>query len=221
MSDPGSGATSPSRDAGSASSPACRSPCSAGWARRRAGTWPSSGSPPSSTWSPTTRAATSTAPGWSPSTGWRRGSGRRSWPRSSGSAAPRPARQGRGRSPARVELEVADAGGRLPVIFFNQSWRASQLPVGTLALFFGPVTTTGATLQMVEPTVEVLRAAGEERGPGRGPTSRPAGSYPGLPPDGEGRTDLGPHRPAGARGPRPGRAVRRPAAARRPRRGSG
>ena len=38
---------------------------------------------------------------------------------------------GRGRrAPARVELEVADAGGRIKVVFFNQSWRARQLPSG-------------------------------------------------------------------------------------------
>ena len=73
-----------------------------------------------------------------------------------------PARSGRGRRPpARVELDIVDAGGRMRVVFFNQSWRARQLPVGTLALFFGPVTTFRDALQMVNPTVEVLRGADE------------------------------------------------------------
>ena len=45
--------------------------------------------------------------------------------------------RGRRRGPSRVELEIADDSGRLRVVFFNQTWRAKQLPVGTLALFFG------------------------------------------------------------------------------------
>ena len=45
--------------------------------------------------------------------------------------------RGRRRRPSRVELEIADDSGRLQVVFFNQAWRAKQLPVGTLALFFG------------------------------------------------------------------------------------
>ena len=73
-----------------------------------------------------------------------------------------PARAGRGRrAPARVELEVVDAGGRLKVVFFNQAWRARQLPTGTLVLLFGPVTSYRGALQMVNPTAEVLRGADE------------------------------------------------------------
>jgi ATP-dependent DNA helicase RecG len=86
-----------------------------------------------------------------------------------------PVRYGRGRRPpARVELEVADGDGRtrgrVKVVFFNQTWRAKQLPVGTLALFFGPVTSFRGALQMVSPTVEVLRGADEadEAGEGAG-----------------------------------------------------
>ncbi|HUC37526.1 MAG TPA: OB-fold nucleic acid binding domain-containing protein, partial [Acidimicrobiales bacterium] len=42
-------------------------------------------------------------------------------------------RQGR----ALVELDVDDGTGKLRVVFFNQAWRAKQLPAGTEALFFG------------------------------------------------------------------------------------
>jgi ATP-dependent DNA helicase RecG len=69
-------------------------------------------------------------------------------------------RQGRGRrAPARVELVVADESGRLSVVFFNQTWRARQLPVGTLALLFGTVGSFRGALQMVSPVVDVLRSA--------------------------------------------------------------
>ncbi|HEY4928398.1 MAG TPA: ATP-dependent DNA helicase RecG [Acidimicrobiales bacterium] len=83
-----------------------------------------------------------------------------------------PARSGRGRrAPARVELEVVDSGGRIKVTFFNQSWRARQLTVGTLALFFGPVTSYRGALQMVNPTAEVLRGADESTTADDGPSS--------------------------------------------------
>jgi ATP-dependent DNA helicase RecG len=69
-------------------------------------------------------------------------------------------RGGRGRRPpARVELVVADESGRLSVVFFNQTWRARQLPVGTLALLFGAVGSFRGSLQMVSPVVDVLRTA--------------------------------------------------------------
>jgi ATP-dependent DNA helicase RecG len=69
-------------------------------------------------------------------------------------------RQGRGRRPpARVELVVADESGRLSVVFFNQTWRARQLPVGTLALLFGSVGSFRGARQMVSPVVDVLRTA--------------------------------------------------------------
>src|SRR5271156_5076517 len=38
---------------------------------------------------------------------------------------------------ALVELEVNDGTGTLKVTFFNQAWRARQLPAGAEALFFG------------------------------------------------------------------------------------
>ncbi len=68
-----------------------------------------------------------------------------------------PRRGGRGR-PSRVELVVGDATGSLPVVFFNQSWRAGQLPVGTLALFFGKLGSYRDAPQLVNPVVEVVRS---------------------------------------------------------------
>jgi ATP-dependent DNA helicase RecG len=80
--------------------------------------------------------------------------------------------RGRGRrAPSRVELEVVDGGGRLKVTFFNQAWRARQLPVGTLGLFFGPVSSFRGALQMVNPTAEVLRGADEPATADDGPTT--------------------------------------------------
>jgi ATP-dependent DNA helicase RecG len=76
--------------------------------------------------------------------------------------------RGRRRSPARVELEVSDESGHVQVVFFNQVWRAKQLPVGTLALFFGPVGTYRGSRQLNSPTVEVLQPAGEGEGEGDG-----------------------------------------------------
>jgi ATP-dependent DNA helicase RecG len=83
-----------------------------------------------------------------------------------------PARPGRGRRvPARVQVELADRGGRIGAVFFNQSWRAKQLPVGTLVLAFGPVGSYRDRLQMVNPTVEVLRGADEQATEDGGPSS--------------------------------------------------
>jgi len=83
-----------------------------------------------------------------------------------------PVRAGRGRrAPSRVEVEVVDAGGRLKVTFFNQAWRARQLPVGTLVLLFGPVSSFRDALQMVNPTAEVLRGADESAADDDGPSS--------------------------------------------------
>jgi ATP-dependent DNA helicase RecG len=64
------------------------------------------------------------------------------------------------RGPSRVELDINDGTGGSKVVFFNQTWRAKQLPVGTLALFFGKLGTYRDSRQMVNPTVEVVRAAG-------------------------------------------------------------
>jgi ATP-dependent DNA helicase RecG len=73
-----------------------------------------------------------------------------------------PGRPDRGRrGPSRVELDVIDRGGRMKVTFFNQAWRARQMVVGSLAVFFGPVSSFRGTVQMVNPTVEVLRGPDE------------------------------------------------------------
>jgi ATP-dependent DNA helicase RecG len=61
-------------------------------------------------------------------------------------------RQGR----ALVELSVHDGTGGMRVAFFNQAWRASQLPVGTEALFFGKLDTYRGVRQMTNPVVDVL-----------------------------------------------------------------
>ena len=120
-----------------------------------------------------------------------------------------PSRPGRGRrAPSRVQLDIVDGGGRMRVVFFNQSWRARQLPTGTLALFFGPVTSFRGDLQMANPTVEVLRGADESATDDDGPSS--GRIYPVYPLTEKAVADVGPDRAAGARGPRPGRGVRRP-----------
>ena len=76
--------------------------------------------------------------------------------------------RGRRRGPSRVEVEIADDSGRLRVVFFNQAWRAKQLAVGTLALFFGTIGSYRDALQLSSPTAEVLRAAGDEAEPDEG-----------------------------------------------------
>ena len=79
--------------------------------------------------------------------------------------------RGRRRSPSRVEVEIADNSGRLKVVFFNQAWRAKQLAVGTLALFFGTISSYRDALQLASPTAEVLRTAGDEAEPDEGSRS--------------------------------------------------
>jgi ATP-dependent DNA helicase RecG len=57
---------------------------------------------------------------------------------------------------ALVELEVDDGTGRLRVTFFNQAWRAKQLPVGTEALFFGKLDTYRGKRQFTNPVVDLV-----------------------------------------------------------------
>ncbi len=61
-------------------------------------------------------------------------------------------RQGR----ALVEVDVDDGSGRLRVGFFNQSWRARQLPVGTEAMFFGKVDLYRGRRRMTNPVVDLV-----------------------------------------------------------------
>jgi len=92
------------------------------------------------------------------------------------------------RGPSRVELDINDGTGGSKVVFFNQTWRAKQLPVGTLALFFGKLGTYRDSRQLVNPTVEVVRAAGgvdddeDESGNGSGADDNARGRiYPVYP----------------------------------------
>jgi ATP-dependent DNA helicase RecG len=57
---------------------------------------------------------------------------------------------------ALVELEVEDGTGTLKVTFFNQGWRAKQLPVGTEALFFGKLDTYRGKRQFTNPVVDLV-----------------------------------------------------------------
>jgi ATP-dependent DNA helicase RecG len=61
-------------------------------------------------------------------------------------------RQGR----ALVELDVDDGTGTLRVTFFNQAWRARQLPVGTEALFFGKLDSYRGKRQLTNPVVDLV-----------------------------------------------------------------
>ncbi|HVA03494.1 MAG TPA: ATP-dependent DNA helicase RecG [Acidimicrobiales bacterium] len=61
-------------------------------------------------------------------------------------------RQGR----ALVELDVDDGTGALRVTFFNQAWRARQLPAGTEALFFGKLDSYRGKRQFTNPVVDLV-----------------------------------------------------------------
>ncbi|MGH9018704.1 MAG: ATP-dependent DNA helicase RecG, partial [Acidimicrobiales bacterium] len=61
-------------------------------------------------------------------------------------------RQGR----ALVELDVEDGTGTLRITFFNQAWRARQLPVGTEALFFGKLDSYRGKRQFTNPVVDLV-----------------------------------------------------------------
>jgi ATP-dependent DNA helicase RecG len=62
---------------------------------------------------------------------------------------------GRSRRPP-VTLTVRDDTGTLQIVFFNQSWRAKQLPEGTEAIFWGKVGDYRGARQMVNPVVDVV-----------------------------------------------------------------
>ena len=79
--------------------------------------------------------------------------------------------RGRRRGPSRVEMEIEDESGRLRVVFFNQAWRAKQLPVGTVALFFGSLGTYRDAPQLNSPMAEVVELAGDESENGEGAES--------------------------------------------------
>ncbi|HVF75182.1 MAG TPA: ATP-dependent DNA helicase RecG [Acidimicrobiales bacterium] len=64
----------------------------------------------------------------------------------------RRSRQGR----AIAEVEVYDGTAYLRCTFFNQSWRAKQLPVGTTAVFFGKLDVYKGRRQMANPLVDLI-----------------------------------------------------------------
>jgi ATP-dependent DNA helicase RecG len=55
-----------------------------------------------------------------------------------------------------VELKVHDGTGGMGVVFFNQAWRARQLPEGSQALFFGKLDVYRGARQMTNPVVDLL-----------------------------------------------------------------
>jgi ATP-dependent DNA helicase RecG len=63
-----------------------------------------------------------------------------------------------------VEAIVYDGTSYLYLTFFNQPWRAQQLPVGTEAAFFGKLDRFRGRLQMTNPVVDVLGHIGEKTG---------------------------------------------------------
>ncbi len=87
--------------------------------------------------------------------------------------------RGRRRAPTRVVVGIADDSGQLDVVFFNQAWRAKQLAVGTLAMFYGTVGSYRGVLQLSSPTAEVLQGAGEDPEPGE--SERTGRVYPVYP----------------------------------------
>jgi ATP-dependent DNA helicase RecG len=66
-------------------------------------------------------------------------------------------RRTRGRPPkVLVTADVHDGTGSLRVTFFNQAWRAKQLPAGTEAIFFGKVDAYRGQRQLTNPVVDLV-----------------------------------------------------------------
>ncbi|MFP5255003.1 MAG: ATP-dependent DNA helicase RecG [Acidimicrobiia bacterium] len=64
--------------------------------------------------------------------------------------------QARGRGRARTELRITDGSGYLRITFFNQPWRARQLPEGTEAMFFGKISEYRGQKQLANPEIDLL-----------------------------------------------------------------
>ena len=60
------------------------------------------------------------------------------------------------RGQAIVEIDVGDGSGTLRATFFNQAWRARQLPEGTNAVLFGKVDRYRGQRQMTNPVVDLI-----------------------------------------------------------------
>ncbi len=71
----------------------------------------------------------------------------------------------RGRGPSRVNATLADDTGRLKIVFFNQPWRERQLSIGALVAVHGRVSSFRDSIQMANPTVDVLGDPGERPRP--------------------------------------------------------
>ena len=56
-----------------------------------------------------------------------------------------------------VQAVVEDASGRLQIVFFNQPWRAKQLPVNSEVVVFGRVEIYRGVRQMTNPVVDLDR----------------------------------------------------------------
>jgi len=76
-----------------------------------------------------------------------------------------------------VEVTVADEGGSIKIVFFNQPWRERQLVPGVQALFFSKVGEYRGQRQMTNPVVDVIvGATGAERDASR--VARVVAVYP-------------------------------------------
>ena len=60
------------------------------------------------------------------------------------------------RGQAIVEIDVGDGSGTLRATFFNQAWRARQLPEGTQTVLFGKVDRYRGQRQMTNPVVDLI-----------------------------------------------------------------
>ncbi len=63
---------------------------------------------------------------------------------------------GRGRGRGRAEIDVFDGSSYLRCVFFNQAWRAKQLPVGTEVVLFGKLDVYRGSRQMTNPVVDLV-----------------------------------------------------------------
>lgn len=60
-----------------------------------------------------------------------------------------------------LKVTLSDGKGSISIAFFNQPWRAKQLPVGTLVAAKGKITIFNKVRQMTSPLIDVIRDAGE------------------------------------------------------------
>jgi ATP-dependent DNA helicase RecG len=57
-----------------------------------------------------------------------------------------------------IDIEISDKTARLKTRFFNQSWRAKQMPVGTEVAVYAKVTYLGKIAMMTNPVVDILNS---------------------------------------------------------------